>query len=69
MSSRFTISIPERLWKPFEMAPRDGSIIFVRDSNGEVDLIAWDKGEWCAELGTVGGDAMEFAETHISKGW
>jgi hypothetical protein len=51
MSTRFALSIPEHYWQDISDAPKDGSIIFVRDEQDEVDIVRWDNGEWSAEFG------------------
>lgn len=56
MSSTLTISIPERYWRPIKEAPRDGTIMFIRNAEGVVDITCWDKGEWWSELGMGLGD-------------
>ncbi len=53
MSSTLTISIPERLWLPIADAPQDGTMIFIRDENGNVDLAVWNNNEWNCELGML----------------
>ena len=66
MSSTLSVSIPERYWIDIKDAPLDGSIVFVRDMNGHVDISRWSKttNEWNAEFG-VCDDLTHFAEMHI----
>ena len=68
MSSRFSISVPERDWMPASEAPKDGSIVFMRDDRGEVDLMCFDRGEWAGELGTLDGEYTHYAKVSIATG-
>lgn len=45
------------VWQPIDLAPRDGTLILVRDYAGNVDLSRWD-GEWSCERGTCEEIAM-----------
>lgn len=53
MSSVFTISIPERMWEAMDDYPHDGTVVFLRDAAGNVDIGEMDRGEWNMELGNV----------------
>ena len=52
MSTKFTLSIPERYWQDIYLAPKDGSIIFIRDNSDDVDIVRWSNGEWNGEFGS-----------------
>lgn len=54
-------------WKPIDHAPRDGSLILVRDYVGNVDIARWDRGEWTSETGKCEVFAM-FAEINVARG-
>ena len=65
MSASFKVAIPGQAWQPIEQAPRDGSLMFVRDSHGNVDLVEYDTDGWNAELGTL-EDMVSFARISIA---
>ena len=53
--STVSIKIPDNAlsspWNDNSKAPKDGRIIFIRDTYGNVDLAKWSDGEWSAEFG------------------
>lgn len=46
-----TVSISENMWHDFGLAPKDGTIIYVKDSEGNVDIAMFDGCGWTAEIG------------------
>lgn len=58
--------LPSELWRPIRDAPRDGSIVWIRDARGNVDLAQWSHFEWSAEFGQMDGPPVEFAGVSIS---
>lgn len=65
MSAALTISIPERDWMPISDAPKDGTMVFLRDELGNVDIGLWCHFEWNCELGTL-RNATQFAVVSIA---
>ena len=65
MSSQLSICIPERYWMPIECAPLDGTMVFLRDADGWVDVAVWDHGEWNCELG-MAHEPTQYARLSIS---
>lgn len=52
MSSTFTIAIPERMWEAMDDYPH-GTVVFLRDAHGNIDIGERDRDEWNTELGNV----------------
>lgn len=59
-----TISISENMWHDFGLAPKDGTMIYVKDADGNVDLARHDDRGWTAELGCCSG-FTKFAKLSI----
>jgi len=51
---------------PIDSAPKDGSVIFIMDDDGTVDIAQWSLGEWNAEFGLCQSPSM-WAEISIAK--
>lgn len=59
-----TVSISENMWHDFGLAPKDGTIIYVKDSEGNVDIAMFDGCGWTAEIGCCSG-FTKFAKLSI----
>ena len=60
------LSKPISDFAPIETAPKDGSVIFIMDDDGNIDIAEWSLGEWNAEFGVCGNPSM-WAEVSICK--
>jgi len=58
------LGISENMWHDFGLAPKDGTIIYVKDSDGNVDLARHDNCGWTAEIGCCSG-FIKFARLGI----
>ena len=59
-----TISISENMWHDFGLAPKDGTIIYVKDSERNVDIARYDGERWATEVGCCSG-FVKFAKMGI----
>jgi len=59
-----TVGISENMWLDFGLAPKDGTIIYVKDSDGNVDIAKHDDCGWTAEIGCCSG-FVKFAKLGI----
>jgi len=62
--SDLKISIPDSMWLDFGLAPKDGTIIYVKDSDGNVDIAQHEECGWKTELGCCSG-YTKFAKMSI----
>lgn len=53
-------------FEDIETAPKDGTIIFIMDQFGHIDLACWDHGGWNAEFGVCDEPEM-WAKFHIHR--
>lgn len=49
--SELKMIIPENMWIDIAFAPRDGTVIYVKDAEDNVDLAVYDDCGWNAEGG------------------
>ncbi len=47
----FSVRIRGDMVSPMRTVPKDGSIVYIMDKFGHVDLARWEKDEWNAEMG------------------
>lgn len=53
-------------FEDIETAPKDGTIVFIMDQFGHIDLAKWDNGEWNSEFGVCDEPEM-WARFHIHR--
>lgn len=53
-------------WYPITEMPKDGTIVFIKDTEGNVDLAKWSFGEITSEFGLC-NDIKYFSELSISR--
>tara|TARA_R110002072_G_scaffold21764_6_gene76797 strand:+ start:1627 stop:1833 length:207 start_codon:yes stop_codon:yes gene_type:complete len=64
MPIMFSVAKQMSDFQDISTAPKDGTIVFIMDGFGHIDLAKWDLGEWNAEFGVCDEPEM-WARFHI----